>query len=136
MVKVLPLQGYKSLRALNAFNALLLGLKMLPIYITENYETFYESFKERSEDEKEKLIRQAVLFVQLEKDEVDSLLSFCTDKNGVPYDDTNIKNLKPDQLHECIVSVCMEIGKIKIEILSEAEKKKSPNSPSISDPNT
>jgi hypothetical protein len=121
--KILPLTGYKSLKALNAFHALLLGLKMLPAYIQEDYESFYASFAEKSEKEKEKLLREAAVFVQLAEDEVSALITFATDKNGVPYSGVNLKNLKVDELHSIIVAVCMAIGRIKIEIVSEDEKK-------------
>lgn len=123
MRKVSPLVGYKSLRAFNAFNALLLGLKMLPIYQKEDYETFYQAFEEKTDDEKEKFLRQAVAFVQLEEEEVAAIICFCHDANGVQYGSTNAKNLSLDELNECIVSVCMEIGRIKISLVSENEKK-------------
>lgn len=122
-MNLLPLKGYKSLRALNAFHALLLGLKMLPAYISEDYEKFYASFKDRTEADKERLIREAAVFVELSEDEVEALISFATDINGVPYSRVNLKNLSAKELHEIIVAVCMEIGRIKIEILSEGEKK-------------
>lgn len=125
-MKVLPLTGYKSLKALNAFHALLLGLKMLPAYITISYEEFYASFQTKTDEEKEKFIREAVLFVQLQEDEVEALIGFSTDQNGIPLSKINMKNLGPGELHEIIVQVCMEIGRIKIDILSEDEKKKIP----------
>ncbi len=124
MRTVLPLQGYASLRALNAFHALLLGLKMLPAYIGEPYEKFYEGFRTKTEGEKETLLREAVAFVQLSPEEVAALVSFCTDKNGIPFSAINQKNLTPDEMFEVIVAVCMEIGKIKIDLVSEDEKKK------------
>lgn len=123
MTKVLPLKGYKSLRALNGFHALLLGLKMLPAYIMEDYETFYGRFNDKTDAEKEKLLREAAMFVQLGQDEIEALLSFSTDKNGVPYSGINMKNLLVDELLKIIVDVCMEIGRIKIELVSESEKK-------------
>lgn len=122
--KILPLTGYKSLRALNAFHALLLGLKMLPAYQAEGYEEFYASFSEKTESEKETLLREAAVFVQLAQDEVEALISFATDKNGVPYSSVNLKNLSAGELHEIIVAVCMEIGRIKIDLVTEEEKKK------------
>lgn len=128
-MKILPLKGYRSLRALNAFHALLLGLKMLPAYMGENYEEFYASFTEKSEAEKERLVREAALFVELQEDEVKALVSFATDKNGVPYSAVNIGNLDAGEIHEIIVAVCMEIGRIRIEIISEDEKKKLSVSP-------
>ncbi len=135
-MKILPLKGYKSLRALNGFHALLLGLKMLPAYIQEPYETFYASFNEKSDDEKRKLLREAVIFVQLGQDEVEALIGFAIDKNGVPYQSANVKNLAVDELHAIIVAVCMEIGRIKIELITEEEKKNSLNSQLMSETNS
>jgi hypothetical protein len=97
---------------------------MLPAYIGESYETFYEGFKTKTEAEKETFIREAVLFVQLQQDEVEALASFAADKNGVPYQAANMKSLSPEELFEIIVAVCMEIGRIKIDLISEEEKKK------------
>lgn len=130
--KVLPLTGYKSLKALNAFHALLLGLKMLPMYLSEDYETFYASFKDKSDEEKEGFLRKAIVFVRLEQDEVESLITFVMDKNGVPYSAINLKSLSVDELHDIIVAVCMEIGRIKIDLVSEDEKKNLISSPSMS----
>ncbi len=132
-MKILPLKGYKSLRALNGFHALLLGLKMLPAHILEDYETFYSSFTEKTESEKEKLLKESVMFVQLGQDEVEALVSFATDKNGIPYSTVNVKNLSAGEMFEIIVAVCMEIGKIKIELVSEAEKKNSQGSQLMSE---
>lgn len=136
MIKVLPLKGYKSLRALNGFHALLLGLKMLPAYITEPYESFLDRFKDKPEWEKEKLLKEAVLFVQLGQDEVEAIIAFAADKNGIAYTPVNMKNLGPGELHEIIVAVCMEIGRIRIELVSEEEKKNFLSSQSMSDPNS
>jgi hypothetical protein len=122
-MNILELKGYKSLKALNAFHTLLLGLKMLPAYIQIPYEEFYENFRDMPEPEKEKYIREAAVFVQLEQNEVEALVSFATDSNGIPYTAVNLKNLGAKEIHEIIVAVCMEIGKIEVALLSEEEKK-------------
>jgi hypothetical protein len=122
-MKVLELKGFKSLKALNAFHALMLGVKMLPAYQGEQYEEFYARIKGLEEKDQEKVIREAVLFVELQKDEVEALISFCADVNGVPYTAMSLKTMKPDHLVEIIVAVCMEISRIKIDFVSEAEKK-------------
>lgn len=122
-MRVLELKGYKSLRALNAFNALMLGLKMLPAYMGESYETFLKRVQEMPPPDQEKMIREAALFVELSKEEVEALVCFCCDKNGVPYSPENLKNLGPSDLLDIIVSVGMEIAKIRIDMLSENEKK-------------
>ncbi len=129
-MKLLPLQGYKSLRALNAFHTLLLGLKMLPAYALEDYQTFFASFKDKDEMEKERCLREAASFVQLSPEEVTALIAFATDKNGIPYSAVNEANLGPAEIFEIIVAVCMEIGRIKIDLVSADEKKKSLTSPS------
>lgn len=122
-MKVLELKGYKSLRAFNAFHTLMLGMKMLPMYMGESYETFYGRLQEMSESEQGKMIREAALFVNLSKEEVDALVGFCCDKNGVPYEASNIKNLSPDQLIDVIVAVSQEIIKIKIDLVTDEQKK-------------
>lgn len=125
-MKILELKGYKSLKALNAFHTLMLGLKMLPAYMNLHYTEFFEAFKQLTETEKEKMIREASIFVPLEQTEVEALVSFATDANGVPYSSANIKNLGTKELHELIVAVCMEIGRIEVDLLSDEEKKSSP----------
>lgn len=122
-MKVLELRGFKSLRALNAFNTLMLGLKMLPAYMAESYEQFFGRVSEMAPPDQEKLIREAALFVELQKEEVEALVSFVADGNGVPYSAENMKALGPKELHEMIVAVCKEIAKIKIDLVGEHEKK-------------
>ncbi len=124
-MKVLELKGHKSLRALNAFQALMLGLKMLPAYVGETYEVFLGRVYEMPASDQQKLIREAVNFVELQKEEVDAIMSFVADPNGVPYDATNVKNLKPNQLVDGIVAVCMKIAEIKIDLVTDDEKKNS-----------
>lgn len=122
-MKVLPLKGFKSLRALNAFHTLMLGLKMLPAYMHEQYEAFYSRLAEMPPADQEKMIREAALFVELQEEELKALISFCADANGVPYSDENVKNLGPKEFHEMIVAVCVAISKIKIDLVSDSEKK-------------
>ena len=122
--KVLPLVGLESLHAFTAFNALLLGMKMLPAYAAIPYVTFYASFGEKSEAEKETFLREALAFVTLSKEEVSALVSFCTDSNNVPYGPHNMKSMPVKELFDIVIAVCMEIGRIEITLVTEAEKKK------------
>jgi len=122
-MRVLELKGYKSLRALNAFNALMLGLKMLPAYMAEDYEPFLARIQEMPPEDQKKMIREAAKFVELQKEEVEAIICFCTDKNGVPFTSENLKNLGPEQLVEIITSVCFEIAQIKIDFVTDSEKK-------------
>lgn len=127
MIKVLPLKGAKSLKAFNVFNTLMLGLKMLPLYVHVPYREFYASIPEKSEEEKENLIREAIAFVNLEPDEVEAAVAFCCDKNGIAYSKNNIGNMELKEVIDCIVAVCLEIGRIEITLTSESEKKKFTN---------
>lgn len=122
-MKVLELRGYKSLRALNAFHTLMLGLKMLPAYAMESYEDFYARIESMPPQDQEKMIREALLFVELQKEEVESLACFVADKNGVPYSSENLKSAGPGQIVDILAAVCVEISKVKINFVSEAEKK-------------
>jgi hypothetical protein len=132
-VRVLDLKGYKSLKALNAFHALMLGLKMLPVYAGETYEEFYQRLEMMPASDQQKMIKEAALFVELQKDEVEALACFAVDPNGVPYTAENLKSLGPDQLIDIIVAVCVEISKIKINFVTEAEKKNLKTFQSISE---
>ncbi len=123
MIQVNELKGYKSLRALNAFHSLMLGLKMLPHYMGESYEDFYARIEAMPKEAQVKMIQEAALFVELQKEEVEALVFFCRDANGIPYQASNIDNLKPDELHEIIVAVCTKISEIKIDFVSAREKK-------------
>ncbi len=125
MIKVRELKGYKSLRALNVFNSLMLGLKMLPSYMGESYEDFFEKIQAMPADGQEKLVREAALFVQLQPDEIEAMISFCEDANGVSYGPENIKNLSPGDIVDIIVAVSMKIAGMNIGLVSETEKKKS-----------
>jgi hypothetical protein len=123
MMEVRELKGFKSLRALNVFHSLMLGLKMLPAYLGESYEDFFERIERMAPADQEKMVREAALLVKLDQDEVEALITFVSDPNGVPYSSENIKNLGPDELFEAIVSVCMAISKIKVNFVTTAEKK-------------
>jgi hypothetical protein len=122
-MKVLELKGYKSYRALTAFHTLMLGLKMLPAYMTEDYEAFYARVSLMPPRDQEKLIREAALLVELKQEEVEAFACFAADPNGIPYDASNLKNLGPREIHEIIVAVCVEISKIKVDLISDGEKK-------------
>lgn len=129
--KVLPLVGLESLHAFTAFNALLLGMKMLPSYAAIPYVEFYDGFGAKDDSEKETFLREALAFVTLSREEVSALVSFCSDANGVAYGAHNVKSLGAKDLFEIVIAVCMEIGRIEITLVTETEKKKWGTSQSI-----
>lgn len=123
-MRTLELKGFKSYRAFQAFHTLMLGLKMLPAYLGEDYKSFYDRIKAMPPKDQETMVREAALFVNLQKEEMDAILAFALDPNGVPYGAENMGNLGPKEMHEAIVAVCCEIGKIEITLVSDSEKKK------------
>lgn len=123
MRKVLPLVDVKSFRAFNAYHKLMLGMKMLPAYMLKTYEEFLTAVQALAESDQIKIFREAAMFVDLNYDEIGALVCFCTDKNGVPYTSENLKNIGPAEMVEIVVAVCLEISKIKVDFVSEAEKK-------------
>lgn len=122
--KVREFRGPKSLRVWQVFNTLMLGLKMLPTYMGESYEDFFNRVQSMSPADQEKMIREAAFFVELKDDEIEAVASFCEDPNGVSIGSSNIKNLGPKEIIEMIVAVCVAVSKLEIYIISEAEKKK------------
>lgn len=124
-MKVLELKDLKSLRAFNVYHTLMLGLKMLPMYQESFYEDFLAAAEAATEEEQEKLIRQAIQFVPLDKEDLSTTISFTTDVNGIPIGPENAKNLTLPDIYERIVAVMLVISKMKIDFVSEREKKKS-----------
>ncbi len=123
-MRVLELRGFKSIRALNTFSTLMLGIKQLPAYMGESYEDFLGRLQVMDRSGQEKIIREAILFVPLQQEEVEAVTCFCADANGVPYTAENLKSLPMKDIHEIITAVCMEVAKIKIDLIGEDEKKK------------
>lgn len=123
MRKVLELRGLRSYLAFVAFNSLMLGVKMLPAHMSETYEEFFTRVQAMQLEDQVKVIREAALLVPMPKDDLELLVSFCTDKNGIPYDSTNMGNLGPAEIFEVVVAVCTELAKIKVTLISEDEKK-------------
>jgi len=127
-MKVSELKGTKSLRAFNAYQTLLLGVKMLPAFSEETFEDFYARMEALDPSNQERIIREAAFFVQLDKEEVEAMLSFCSDANGVAYSPANIKNLSTVQIIDGIVAVSMEFARMKVNLVPEHRKKNSETS--------
>jgi hypothetical protein len=127
--KCLPLKDSKSLRALNAFYALLIGMKMIPGNQHLSLEELAHIVEAMTPDEQLVFLTNGAKIVPLDPDEVKALVCFCTDKNGIPYTAENLKNLGPGELVEVVVTVCMEvIQNIHIDLVTKEEKKNSETS--------
>ena len=124
MIKVRELKGFKSLRAVNTFHTLLMGLKMLPQFLGESYEAFFLRIKKMDDDGRRTMFVQAVNFVPLTDEEIEAVIYFTTDGNGVAFTSENLKGITPTRMREAIVAVCLEICRIEgSDLLTDAEKK-------------
>lgn len=123
-MKLLELKGLKSLRALNTFHRLMLGIKMLPSYMLEDYDAFYARVEKMPTVDQRRVLTEAARMVDLSPEEFEALACFATDDNGVPFDSNSLKNLKPDKLVEIIVEVGMLFMKINLDFTTPDEKKK------------
>ena len=122
-MKVTDLKGFKGWRAFNVFHKLMLGVKMLPMYAAESYEDFFARVEAMPDSDKEKVIRQASIFVDLDEDEIIDIISCCEDSNGIALGRAQLKSMSHDMIFECVVAVATEISKIKVNFVSDTEKK-------------
>ena len=123
MIKVLELKGFKSYRAYNAFSTLVLGLTMLPRHQHENYEDFLATIEKMAPEDQEKVFRHAARFVPLDPEEVEAMAVLACDSNGVPFSKESLKKTSHDRIIDIIVAVAMEFAKVKIDFVTDAEKK-------------
>lgn len=123
-INVRELKGIRSLKCLNVFHRVLLGLKLTPHYSTIPYPQFFEAFKFCDEQTKNHMLREAVSLVDLEHDEIEALLAFTEDSNKVAITAANIKNLGPDEIFNRVLAVLFEVGKIKVDLVTESEKER------------
>lgn len=123
MFTVKEISGLKSLRAYNAYSTLILGMTMLPAYQGEHYESFLARLDQMPEADQINVIRNGARFVPLDKDDLEAMLLFCVDKNGIPITKESVANFNPLQIIEAIVAFCMEVSKFKIDLVTDSEKK-------------
>lgn len=122
-IKLLPLKGPDTYWALQSYIKLLFGLKMLPMYMGKTLEEFFDSIEAMPVEDRKKIVRQAVLMVTLDGGEINSLLKFATDKNGVRFSHENTAGLEPGQFMEIIHAVTQAIAALEPNFLSASEKK-------------
>ena len=122
-LEIKPIKGVDGWRAFNAYQKLLLGVKMLPAYAHETYEDFYDRIDELNDEDKLKILKEAVALVELEEHEIEALAFFCRDANGQSYRRENLPNLGINEIFKIVVAVCFEISKINVDFLSDDEKK-------------
>lgn len=132
-MRVLTIKGTASFQALTVMQALIYGYWLVPgLSGDKTWKEFREGYYDYSDDEKEHILRNAVGFVKVSPEEIETMLSFIPDKNGIPLCAASIKNLDLGQAFEMMIAVLMEMSKIRISFISESEKKNYQRSQSIS----
>lgn len=129
IIKTKELSGLSSYSAFQVFYKILLGLKMYVAYAHYKPEEFFEYISNLDEQGQEKVVREALMLVPIEKEEILVLASFCVDKNNVPFGASNMASLKPNEVLDILTKACMELAKIRIDFVTEDEKKNSETSP-------
>lgn len=123
IVKVKELRGPDTYWALQAYIKLLFGLKMLPAYLGLTLEEFFDMIEKLPVEDRRKIVREAVIMVTLEPDELNALAKFATDANNVPFTRENMKSLAPGNIFEILHAVTQEIAALEPNFLSVSEKK-------------
>ena len=122
-IKLLPLKGPDSYWALQSYIKLLFGLKMLPMYMGQTLEEFFDHIEAMPVEDRKKIVREAVLMVTLDQGELNSLMKFAADKNGVRFSNENTAALSPSEFMEIIQAVAQAIAALEPNFLSVREKK-------------
>ncbi len=122
-MRVKELRGLKSVWALNAYSTLVYGLATEQACLGQDYETTAAKFEALPLAEKEKQLRHALQIVNLQKEDMQNLLAFVVDGNGIPYDQKNLDKLEPSEIIEAMLAVCVKLADMRPFICPEEVKK-------------
>lgn len=122
-MKIKELKGYPSIRAYAVYQRILLGLLSIPAVLGIAPQDFIDGFEDKPRDERRILLIKACAVMDLSDDEIDSLLYFAVDNNGVALSRINTAALGPKELTEVIVEVCLMASDAKVHSLTKDQKK-------------
>lgn len=109
-------KGLKGAKAYHSALSLVRSLWYIPKDV--DHQTFEEMtgwFDQLNDDEKRKYLKLAVEDgAELTDQEIQSLLIFAKDQNGIPFGKENIENLTPFEIYETIIDVACNIFKLKV----------------------
>jgi len=109
-------RGINGVRAFHSALALRRSLYYIPKDV--HHETFLELsnwFDKLDDENKRKYLKLAIEDgAWLEEKEIEALLKFAKDENGVPICKENIENLKPFEIDDLTLEVACEILKAKV----------------------
>jgi len=112
--KASELKGIKSVRVLQVTSTLLLGSLMLPVNMGKTYDNYFEEIMNLDREDQAQVLTDAIQFVELKDEEIQSILSFVQDKNGVQIDKSNIDNYNPAEIMDMVLTVCLQVFDIDV----------------------
>ena len=123
-MKIRPITGYNCYRAYQVYRDILLASYIFwnanKVYLSdkeakpESYKDFLMRFEKSTDEEKKDIIKLGADTFNLSLEEVCFLVGLVEDANGVPYSKANINNLKPQEIIDIIIAVCLEISKVTV----------------------
>lgn len=123
-MKVRPILGYNCYRAYQVYRDIILASYIFwnanKIYLSddenkpESYKDFLLRFEKSTEEEKREIIKLGAETFNLSIEEICFLIGLVEDANGVPYSKSNIDNLKPNEIIDIIIEVCLEISRVTV----------------------
>lgn len=113
------MSDFKGVQGLRAYKAMMSITRSL-YFIAEvsggqDWEKFLSWLDTQTEEQMTRLFKVGVVYgVKLDQDEILDLLAYCKDKNGITITRENLNSIPVDELIASMVSVCMELNKIKV----------------------
>lgn len=123
-MKIKPILGYNCYRAYQVYRDIILASYIFwsanKIYLSddenkpESYKDFLLRFERSTEEERREIIKLGAETFNLSMEEICFLIGLVEDANGVPYSKSNIDNLKPNEIIDIIIEVCLEISRVTV----------------------
>lgn len=122
-MKIRPITGYNCYRAYQVYRDIILASYYFheankACFVDnpkpEKYNDFLKRFEKSNEEERREIIKLGADTFNLSLDEVCFLVGLVEDANGVPYSKASLNNLKPQEITEIIIEVCLEISKVTV----------------------
>lgn len=109
-------KGIAGARAYHSAQIFVRSLYYLPMICTErDYYKAVDWFDLLPDEEKRKVLKIAIDDgAMLKEEEIQAILVFAKDQNGISFGKETIQNLTPFEIKDALLEVCLEIFKKKV----------------------
>jgi hypothetical protein len=121
-VKVKELKGLRALRAYLIYQKLIICLGLTVFNPEKDSGTLLLKFGDYDLQKRKELLTKACSVVPLEDDEVEALTRFAVDENGIAFEKPALANLKPNEIIDLMVAVCMKLDAIECYSLNDDDE--------------